>query len=103
MKCLRITHVAALLLLSFLTVTSAFAQNVTGTITGTVTDPSGAVVAGAAVTAENTATGVKTDAVSNGSGIYTIRFLQVGAYTLTVNAKGFSPSNITSPVARCPG
>ncbi len=41
---------------------SAIGQTVTGSITGLVTDPSGAVVAGATVTAENVSTGVKTSA-----------------------------------------
>lgn len=70
------------------------AQTVTGTITGQVTDPSGAVVVGAAVTAENTATGVKTLAKTNGSGVYTIRFLPIGTYTVTVEATGFATAKI---------
>src|SRR5215467_13749452 len=69
----------------------AVGQTVTGTITGTVTDPSGAVV-GANVTAQNTATGVQNTAESNGAGVYTIRFLPIGTYTVAVNAKGFTPA-----------
>jgi hypothetical protein len=96
MNCLRFTHIAALFLLSFLITTPTFAQNVTASITGVVTDPSGAVVVGAAVTAENVATGVKTNAASNGAGIYAIRFLPVGLYTLTVDAKGFASTNVSA-------
>jgi hypothetical protein len=80
---------AAMLLLS-----AAFAQTVTGSITGVVTDPSGAVILGANVTAENSATSVKTLATTNASGVYTIRFLPIGTYTLTVEATGFSTQKI---------
>ena len=95
MKLLRIARIAALLVLPFLAISASFAQNVTGSLTGVVSDPSGAVVIGANVTAQNTATGVKTSAVTNGAGIYTIRFLQVGSYSLIVDAKGFATSTIT--------
>ena len=71
-----------------------WAQMVTGSVTGLVTDPSGAVVADATVTAENVATGVKTVAQTNGSGAYTIRFLPIGTYTVTVEAKGFSKQKL---------
>src|SRR5438309_11044236 len=70
----------------------ATAQTVTGASTGLVTDPSGALVAGAHVTAENKATGVKTAAETNGTGAYTVRFLPIGIYTVTVEAKGFARS-----------
>ncbi|WP_446741725.1 carboxypeptidase regulatory-like domain-containing protein [Silvibacterium acidisoli] len=65
-------------------------QGVTADISGTVTDETGAVVPGAQVVATNTATNVATSAVTNGSGVYSIRFLQIGNYTLTVTAPGFS-------------
>ena len=73
---------------------TALGQTVTAAITGIVTDPSGAVVAGATVTAENTATGVQTAAQTNGSGAYTIRFLPIGAYTVSVDAKGFARAKV---------
>jgi len=68
----------------------AVAQTVTGTIRGTITDTSGAVVPGATVHAINTATGVSTDAKSNAAGEYSIRFLQIGQYKIAVDAAGFS-------------
>jgi hypothetical protein len=68
---------------------SALGQTVTGSITGQVTDPSGAVIVGASVTAENTATSVKTPTKTNASGVYTIRFLPIGVYTVTIEATGF--------------
>jgi hypothetical protein len=49
--------------------TATFAQEVTATITGTVTDPSGAAVAGAAVTAKSAARGETYSAVTNDAGI----------------------------------
>lgn len=80
---------AALLLLS-----SASGQTVTGSITGQVTDQSGALIVGANVTAENVATSVRTSAKTNASGVYTIRFLPVGTYTVDVEATGFSTEKI---------
>jgi hypothetical protein len=55
-----------------------------------VADPSGALIANATVTAENVATGVRTAAQTNASGVYTIRFLPIGTYTITFEAGGFS-------------
>jgi len=52
----------------------------TGSIEGTVTDPTGAVVAGASVTATNTSTGVNTTATATGSGRFVISLLQPGTY-----------------------
>ncbi len=77
-----------------LTLSPAIGQTVTGSITGQVTDPSGALVSGATITAENTATGVKTTAKTNSVGVYNIRFLPIGTYRLTINAKGFTSTNV---------
>jgi hypothetical protein len=82
-------------LMSTLFLSHALGQNVTAAITGLVTDPSGAVVVGAKVTAENVATGVKTTAETNDAGVYTIRLLPVGTYTVEVEAKGFSKEKTT--------
>ena len=73
---------------------SALGQTVTGSITGQVTDPSGAVVLGAKVTAENEATAVKTSALTNAAGVYTIRFLPIGTYKLSIESTGFATSHI---------
>ena len=67
----------------------AFGQVGNGTITGTVTDPAGAVVAGATVEAKNTETGVVFRGVSTNAGDYTITDLPVGTYAVTVTVKGF--------------
>ncbi len=71
----------------------AFAQTVTGSVTGIVTDPSGAVVPNAAITVRNTATGVVTTATTNDSGVYSVRFLPIGPYTVTIAASGFNTFN----------
>jgi len=73
---------------------SALSQTVTGSITGVVKDPSGALVVGANVTATNVATGVKSVTQTNRSGVYTIRFLPIGTYSLAVQAKGFSDEQL---------
>jgi hypothetical protein len=66
------------------------AQSVTGTITGSVTDPTGAVIPGATVKVTETATGVSHSAVSNTAGIFSFPELQPGVYSITANASGFS-------------
>ncbi|MGO8717883.1 MAG: TonB-dependent receptor domain-containing protein [Acidobacteriaceae bacterium] len=83
----------SLLSLLLLVTLSAVAQTVTGTIVGTITDPSGAIVSGATVTATSIATNVKTTAATNQTGDYSIRFLQIGNYTVTVTAPGFKTTN----------
>jgi hypothetical protein len=67
----------------------AFGQGVNGTITGTVTDPSGSVVSGAAVEAANVETGALYTAASTNTGNYAIPGLPVGTYTVTAKAPGF--------------
>jgi outer membrane receptor protein involved in Fe transport len=76
--------------------TFASAQTITGSIRGTVTDPAGAVLPGAHVTAINVATGVKTTTVTDHAGDYNIQFLPVGEYTVTVDAPGFSTTSIAA-------
>ena len=70
------------------------AQTVTGSITGEVTDPTGAVVPNAKVTAENVDTGVRTQATTNAAGVYSIRFLPIGHYRVVVAAEGFSSETV---------
>jgi len=71
---------------------ATFAQEVTASITGTVSDPSGAAIAGANVTATSVERGVKFTAVSNESGIYRISQLPVGNYDLRIEKTGFQTS-----------
>ncbi len=62
---------------------------VTASISGTVTDASGAAVAGATVTATNVDTGVTTTQPTNGQGYYSFQSLALGKYTIDVQQKGF--------------
>ena len=73
----------------FLVAWVAFAQSDRGTITGTVADPAGAVVAGAAVEARNVETGTVFPAVTTATGNYTIAQLPVGTYEVSVSIPGF--------------
>jgi hypothetical protein len=84
--------------LSFLVLCIAIAPSLaaaqtsgTGSIQGTVTDPTGAVVPDAKVTATNTLTGLSTEAVTTGAGRYVISLLQPGPYSVTVTAGSFAP------------
>jgi len=70
----------------------AFAQKITGDISGTVTDPSGAAVRAATVRAENTATGEKASATTSDTGFYRLVNLSPGHYKLAVEAQGFKTS-----------
>ena len=72
--------------------TRASAQS-TGSIRGTVTDPSGAAIAKAAVTVTDTNTGISRDTVSNESGIFVFPDLPIGAYKLKISAPGFQTEN----------
>ena len=61
---------------------------VTASISGTVTDPSGAVVAGATVTATSVETGVVTTLTTNAQGFYSFQSLPLGNYTIGVQQSG---------------
>jgi hypothetical protein len=69
---------------------NAAAQQITGTIRGTVTDPSAATVQGASVTATQSETGLTRSAATDRLGEYILLELPVGHYTLRTTAKGFS-------------
>ena len=73
---------------------SAFAQNDRGSLTGTVTDLAGARISDASVVAHNTATGADSLTRSNEAGIFTITALPVGNYTLRFAAPGFAAQEI---------
>ncbi len=68
---------------------SAFAQSDRSTITGTISDPAGAVVANAAISAVNQDTGIEYQAASTATGNYGINELPVGRYQLSVTVPGF--------------
>ncbi len=87
MKSLRLAcAVYALVVLSHV---SAYAQAVSSTILGTVTDSSGAVVADAKVTGTEESTGVSRSVQTNGSGNFTFPNTSPGTYSVSVEASGF--------------
>ena len=61
-----------------------------GSLTGNITDASGAPLPGAKIEAANTGTGVATEGVSDSRGLYTINSLQPGVYRVTISAQGFN-------------
>jgi hypothetical protein len=63
--------------------------SVSASMSGTVTDPSGAVIAGATVTATNVDTGVATTQTTNAQGFYSFQELPLGTYTISVQQTGF--------------
>jgi carboxypeptidase family protein len=80
---------AALFVALVANVTAAWGQEVTGAINGTITDPSGSPIAGATVTATDTARGTEYPTQTNGDGAYYLTHLSIGNYALKVEAKGF--------------
>jgi hypothetical protein len=73
-------------------------QTFRGTILGTVTDTSGAVVSGAKVTVKNTATGLERTTQTSADGSYAIPELPLGTYTVTISQQGFQTSVATNVV-----
>jgi hypothetical protein len=80
---------ATLVVLGFLVSSALVWASITGSISGIVTDPSGALVVGATVTAVNTQTGVRAVIHTDKSGFYNFQDLSVGTYDLQVEQKGF--------------
>src|SRR6185369_3915761 len=91
----------ALVLITLISVVVS-AQTFRGTILGTVTDPNGAVVAGATITVKNTSTGLERTTTTDSEGNYTVAELPVGPYEVRVEQPGFTTllvSNVTVEVA----
>jgi hypothetical protein len=80
--------------LGFLLSVPALAQSTYGVILGTVRDSNGAVVQGALVALVNTGTTAMHTAVTDGSGDYAFKNIDVGKYKLTISAQGFQPQSL---------
>src|SRR5579872_1026691 len=78
--------------------TALVAQTFRGTILGTVTDASGAVVSGATVRVMNSETGQERTTQSNADGNFVVTELQIGKYVVTVTQSGFQTS-VTNDIA----
>jgi carboxypeptidase family protein len=95
MKRLKVTYSASLFSLTLLSLVVIFiaplisAQAVSGTILGTIADPTGAAVAGAKVTLTHTATGLVRTIISDPAGEYVAPSLPSGVYTISAEASGF--------------
>jgi Carboxypeptidase regulatory-like domain len=68
---------------------AAVGQTITGSITGTVSDSSGAVIPNARITATSIGTNLSSSTLSNSAGVYNLLFLPIGDYKLTVEVAGF--------------
>jgi hypothetical protein len=88
----------SVLLCLLLASASLLAQTFRGTILGSVTDPQGAVVAGAKVTVHNVNTGLERTTETSADGSYSIPELPIGTYTVSVTQSGFQTA-VTSNVA----
>jgi hypothetical protein len=95
---MRFSTSILLLLATLIFTTFAFAQLPTGSIQGTITDPSGAVVPGAKVTISSASSGQTFNLTTSGSGSYTSGPLLPGMYTIAVTAQGFSTAQSTVSV-----
>src|ERR1700676_4162945 len=98
-KCVILGVFLAFALYFFVSV-PVHAQVTGATLSGTVTDASGAVIAGAQVAAKNTATDIAKETTTDSAGLYTIPNLPAGPYQVKVTAKGFNTavSNVTLAV-----
>src|ERR1700674_2410604 len=86
----------ASILLALLVVRPLHAQVLYGSVTGTVSDPSGAVVAGAQVTISHEGRGLKPQTPTDADGTYRVLDLPQGNYTIEVTASGFKPLKIAN-------
>jgi hypothetical protein len=90
--CIRKVVVGAAIVAAFMVwpnSPASFAQVTSGTILGTVTDPTGAAVAGAKITVTDTATGLQSNLTTNNGGHYELPYLPNGTYQIAVDAPGF--------------
>jgi len=78
------------------TATAVFAQTFRGTVLGTVTDQTGAVVAGAKVSVKNANTGLERTTQTSADGSYAVPELPIGSYTVIVSQTGFQTSSISA-------
>jgi len=78
--------------ITLLVTASGWAQSFRGSIRGTVTDPSGSVIAGAKLTAKSIGTGLQRQTTTGQDGAYVLAELPAGEYTVTAEAAGLSPT-----------
>jgi hypothetical protein len=93
---MRLTNVRllGLILIALAACLGSFAQSISGDLSGTIYDETGAVVPNATVIAKNDATGVENNATTTGTGEYHVSNLPPGTYTITVTAPGFTKAQV---------
>jgi hypothetical protein len=77
-----------------LLVAAGYSQTFRGAINGTVSDPTGAMIAGATVKATNPATGISLDTKTTSDGQFAFQDLPLGSYRVSVTAAGFNPATV---------
>ena len=88
-----ILYIALVFCISFLTVSgNVYGQAATTSISGRVSDPSGAAIPEAPVTIKNTATSATETAITDSQGRYTVPQLGIGTYDIVVTKEGFQTS-----------
>ena len=97
----KVLHIAVII--SLLIVSGSLsAQVITGSISGSVTDSTGAAVSGATVIVTNQGTGVPQTLTTDDSGFYSAEGLSVGLYTISISKPGFQ-ENVTQGIQLNPG
>ena len=95
----KLSYLLAVLVVAAAIAPLLMAQSlVSGDLTGTVTDPSGAVVPSATVTLKSTATGSTRTTATNANGAYRFSLLPPGSYSVSVTAQGFSTADTTASI-----
>src|ERR1700704_6492314 len=84
-------HCIRALMVCLLFGTSGFAQVFNATLSGAVSDPSGALIPGVEIAATHTGTGIVSMVVTNESGTYRFASLQPGPYQVSASLPGFQP------------
>ena len=76
----------------------AWGQGATGTISGSVTDPNGAVISGASVKVTNLSTNFTRETTTNGEGSYSVQLLAAGRYSVEISSSNFKASKVEAVV-----
>ncbi|HLA12339.1 MAG TPA: TonB-dependent receptor [Pyrinomonadaceae bacterium] len=90
--------VLTLLLIAHCSLLTVRGQTATATLSGTVEDQNRAVVPGAAIVVQNSATSLKREVTTNDEGSFTVPLLPPGTYTVTVRRDGFTPVEVSNVV-----
>ncbi|HEX6324853.1 MAG TPA: TonB-dependent receptor [Vicinamibacterales bacterium] len=91
----NVFRVTAFLVALLLSTSLAFAQSPTSSLSGVVTDTSGASIPGATVVVKSNATGVSYEAVTAGNGTFSVPALDAGKYSVTITLQGFKTVVLT--------